>query len=170
MITVNREADADLFRAIRGGGGNFGIAVNLEFRLHEVAQVLGGLLIYSIQHAGAVFQAYRELTAAAPEELGSLAVIGTMPNGAAVVVVMVCFCGDPGAGESCCSPLRSLCPAVADQVAPMPYSALQSIVENFNPRGLRNYWKSAFLSGVPDAAVERLMEGFAGATGRSAIS
>ena len=165
IVAASREAHPDLFWAIRGGGGNFGIAINLEFRLHDIAPVLGGLLIYPLENAQAVFRTYRELTASAPDELGSLAVVGTMPNGAAVVVVMVCFCGDPSTGEQLLRPLRVCAPLVSDQVGPIAYSALQRIVENFNPRGLRNYWKSSFLADISGAAVETLVEGFSGAIG-----
>ena len=162
VVTANRDVNADLFWAIRGGGGNFGIATSLEFQLHDVADVVGGLLIYPLQNARAVFQAYREITASAPDELGSLAVIGTMPDGAAVVVVMVCFCGDASSAQRLLQSMRTCAPLVADQVAPIPYPALQSVVENFNPRGLRNYWRSSFLSGIPEAAGETLVELFSG--------
>ncbi len=164
-LTASAGENADLFWALRGGGGNFGVAASMEFRLHPLAEVLGGLLIYPMANAPDVFRAYGELTAAAPDEFGSLAVIGKLPDGTPVAVVMVCWCGEFAAGERLLQPVRKCAPLLADQVAQMPYSALQSIVENFNPRGLRNYWKSSFLTGVPETAVETILEHFGSAVG-----
>jgi FAD/FMN-containing dehydrogenase len=166
LVRANSETNPDLFWAVRGGGGNFGIATTFEFQLHDVSRVLGGLLIYPLEAASAVFQAYRELTALAPDELGSLAVVGRMPEGPAVAVIMVCYCGDFAAGERLLHPLRTCAPLIADQVAPTTYTAVQSIVEKLNPRSLRNYWKSSFLSNIPDAAVNTMVERFAGAIGK----
>jgi UDP-N-acetylenolpyruvoylglucosamine reductase len=161
LLTASANENADLFWALRGGGGNFGIVTSLEFRLHEVSQILGGLLIYPIEHAREVFGAYREMTASAPDELGSLAVIGRLPDGTPVAVIMICYSGEPNTGERLIQPLRNCAPLIADQVALMPYAALQSIVENFNPRGLRNYWKSSFLTGIPEAAAQMMVDHFA---------
>ncbi len=161
LLKASEDENPELFWALRGGGGNFGIATSLEFRLHPVAQVLGGLLIYPLERAREVFREYRSLTAAAPDDLGSLAVIGRLPDGTAVTVVMVCYCGDVALGERLLAGLRSCAPLIVDQVAPMSYAALQSIVENFNPPGLRNYWKSSYLGGIPEAAVETIVDRFA---------
>lgn len=160
-LHASAQESPDLFWALQGGGGNFGIATELQFQLHAVDQVLGGLLIYPLESAGEVFSAYREMTAEAPDELGSLAVLGRLPDGTPIAVVMICYTGDPAPGERLLKPMRECAPLLADQVAPMPYLGLQSIVESFNPAGLRNYWKSCYLSGLPGEAVETMRAHFA---------
>lgn len=164
-LVASADQNPDLFWGLRGGGGNFGVVASFEFRLHPVGQVLGGLFIYPLVRAKEVFRAYAEVTASAPDDFGSLAVIGRLPDGTPVAVVMVCHSGEAGAGERLLKPFRICAPLLADQVAPMPYAALQSIVENFNPRGMRNYWKSGFLSGIPEAAVDVMIDRFASAPG-----
>lgn len=150
LLKASAEENADLFWGLRGGGGNFGIVTSFEYRLHPVNTVYGGVLIYPFEHARKLLKAYDEFARTAPDELGLLAVLGTLPDGTKMVAILASYCGSTAEGERLLAPLRNLAPLIADQVAAMPYPALQSIVENFNPRGMRNYWKTSYLSDLGD--------------------
>jgi hypothetical protein len=158
LLTASATEHADLFWAVRGGGGNFGVVTAFEYRLYPVSQILGGLLIYPITHAKDVFRFYRDFTRTAPEALGSLCNLATLPDGTPAAVILLGYNGSVEDGERILRPLRECAPLLADQVALMPYIALQSIVENFNPPGLRNYWKSNYLQDLSDGAIEVLVD------------
>jgi len=158
LLTASATAHADLFWAVRGGGGNFGVVTALEYQLYPVSQLLGGLLVYPLAHAKAVFRCYRDFTQTAPEALGSLCNLATLPDGTPAAVVLLAYNGSVDDGERLLRPLRECAPLLADQVGPLPYMALQSIVENFNPPGLRNYWKSNYLRDLSDAAIDVLVD------------
>jgi hypothetical protein len=158
LLTASADEHADLFWGLRGGGGNFGVATSFEYRLHEVGPILGGLLIYPLARAGEIFRVYREITSAAPDELSMLGILATLPDGTQAAAVLVCYAGPIAEGERLLAPLRASGPLLADQVGPMPYMALQSIVENFNPPGMRNYWKSDYLAHLSDEAIDLLVE------------
>jgi FAD/FMN-containing dehydrogenase len=158
LLTASATEHADLFWAVRGGGGNFGVVTAFEYRLYPVSQILGGLLIYPITHAKDVFRFYRDVTRTAPEALGSLCNLATLPDGTPAAVILLGYNGSVEDGERLLRPLRECAPLLADQVGLMPYIALQSIVENFNPPGLRNYWKSNYLQELSDGAIEVLVD------------
>jgi FAD/FMN-containing dehydrogenase len=158
LLTASEDEHADLFWGLRGGGGNFGVATSFAYRLHEVGPVLGGMLIYPLARAKEIFCIYRDVTSAAPDDLLMFAILATLPDGTQAVAVLVCYAGPIAEGERLLSPLRESGPLLADQVGPMPYVALQSIVENFNPPGMRNYWKSDFLTQLSDDAIDLLVE------------
>jgi hypothetical protein len=111
---------------------------SFEYRLHHVGPVLGGLLLFPFEEARRVLKFYDEFSAAAPEELGVLAALATLPDGTKAVVHPVCYSGPLDRGDQVLRPLRTFTIPMADQLQAMPYTALQSIVENFNPRGFRN--------------------------------
>lgn len=159
--TASATENADLFWGIRGGGGNFGIVTSFKYRLHPVGPVLGGLVIYPMSRAQALLKFYHEFTASAPDELGALAVLATLPDGTRAAVTLLCYNGAVSEGERLLRPLRTFGPPIADQVTVMPYTAVQSIVENFNPRGLRNYWKALYLKELTDQAVNVMVERYA---------
>ena len=158
LLTASATEHADLFWAVRGGGGNFGVVTAFEYRLYPVSQIFGGLLIYPITHAKDVFRFYRDFTRTAPEALGSLCNLATLPDGTPAAVILLGYNGSVEDGERLLRPLRECAPLLADQVGLMPYIALQSIVENFNPPGLRNYWKSNYLQDLSDGAIEVLAD------------
>jgi FAD/FMN-containing dehydrogenase len=158
LRTASATENADLFWGVRGGGGNFGVVTAFEYRLHPVSQMLGGLLIYPIAQAKDIFRFYRDYTRTVPEALGSLCNLATLPDGTPAVVILIAYGGSFDEGERLLRPLRECSPLLADQVAPLPYTALQSIVENFNPPGLRNYWKSNYLRDLSDAAIEVMVD------------
>ncbi len=161
LLTASETANSDLFWALRGGGGNFGIVTSFEYRLHLLGPVLGGMVLYPMNQAAGLLRTYDDLLRSAPDELGALAALGTLPDGTKAGVGLFCYSGDPGAGERLLAPIRAYGPPMADQVTVMPYTAAQSIVENFNPRGLRNYWKTVYVDSLPAEAIRRMVELYA---------
>jgi FAD/FMN-containing dehydrogenase len=158
LLTASATENADLFWGVRGGGGNFGVVTAFEYRLHPVSQMLGGLLIYPMAQAKDLFRFYRDYTRTVPEALGSLCNLATLPDGTPAAVILIAYSGSLDDGERLLRPLREFGTLLADQVGPLPYTALQSIVENFNPPGLRNYWKSNYLRDLSDAAIEVMVD------------
>lgn len=164
VIEASAEENADLFWGVRGGGGNFGIVTNFEYRLHPVETVLGGMLLYPIEKARETLTFYRELTETAPDELTVFGLMMTTPDGAQVVAFLVGYCGPPEEGEKVVRPLREFGPPLADQVAPMPYPKLQSMLDEGFAAGLHVYWRSNFLAGIPDDAIDELVQQFSAVT------
>jgi FAD/FMN-containing dehydrogenase len=152
---------AELFWGLRGGGGNFGVVTSFEYRLHPLETMLAGMVIYPMAQAKAFLKRYRELTSRAPDELGSLVALGTLPDGTQAAVLLVGYSGPIADGERLLRPLREFGPPLADQVSPSPYGALQGISEHFNPRGYRNYLKTNYLRELSDDAIDILVERYA---------
>jgi FAD/FMN-containing dehydrogenase len=152
---------AELFWGLRGGGGNFGVVTSFEYRLHPLETMLAGMMIYPIAKAKAFLKHYREVTSTAPDELGSLVALGTLPDGTQAAVLLVGYTGPIAEGEKLLRPLREFGPALADQVGPSPYMALQGISEHFNPRGYRNYLKTNYLRELSDEAIDIMVEHYA---------
>ena len=152
---------AELFWGLRGGGGNFGVVTSFEYRLHPLETMLAGMVIYPIAQAKAFLRLYREVTSTAPDELGSLVALGTLPDGTQAAVLLVGYSGPIADGEKLLRPLREFGPPLADQVSPSPYGALQGISEHFNPRGYRNYLKTNYLRDLSDDAIDILVERYA---------
>jgi len=159
LRTVSAGADPDLFWAVRGGGGNFGVGTSFEYRLHPVGPtVLGGLLIWPRAQARDVLRRYRDFTQTAPENASAYAALGTSPDGQPVVLVVPFFNGPIAEGEALLRPLREFGPPLADLVQPMPYTAFQQILDPLNPPGNRVYWKSAVLQRLDDDAIDTIVE------------
>jgi FAD/FMN-containing dehydrogenase len=164
-----------LFWALRGGGGNFGVVTSLELAVHPVGPtVLGGVIFYSADQAAQVISGWREAAADAPEELTSMINLTAAPplpflpesvHGSRVAVVIACYAGDLDKGEAAVAGLRRLGDPIADVLAPMPYLALQQLVDPLWEPGAANYFTSVFLEGIPDLAVNTLVD----AHGRSAL-
>ncbi len=152
-LTANAEDNADLFWGLRGGGGNFGVVTSLEYRLHPLDRILGGMVLHPLDRAADVLRFLREFAETAPDELTSMAVLLTAPDGAKMLAVVVCYCGTLEEGERALRPLRRFGPPAADQIAPMPYTQLQGLLEAGFPPGRQNYWKSSFLRELADDAV-----------------
>lgn len=151
----------ELFWGLRGGGGNFGVATSLAYRLHPVGPMLAGIVVYPFAQAKAFLKLYREVTSAAPDELGTLVALGTLPDGTRAAVLLAGYTGAIADGERLLRPLREFGPPLLDQIAPSPYIALQSIGENFNPIAHRNYQKSNYLRALSDEAIEIMVEHYA---------
>ena len=160
-VRASDDENPDLFWALHGGGGNFGVATSFTFRLHRVGpEVLAGLLVWPGDAGFEVGRAYRDLAAGAPEDLGSGLVFLTGPpeefipahlQGTTVAAVGVVWDGEIGAGEEVIQPLRDLRPEV-DLVGPMPYCGFQSMLDD--PPGHRNYWTADYHDAFVDDAVD----------------
>jgi FAD/FMN-containing dehydrogenase len=158
VVTANEDENADLFWGLRGGGGNFGIVTSFEYRLHAVQTVVGGLLAYPLDQAPGVLRAYDDYMSAAPEELGTAAVLGTLPDGTKIAAFLLSYCGPLDEAEAAIRPLKGLGTLLLDQVAAMPYPTVQRIAENFNPRGMRNYWKNSYAAALSDDAIRVMVD------------
>jgi FAD/FMN-containing dehydrogenase len=153
----------DLFWAIRGGGGNFGVVTHFEFRLHPMTTLFGGMLVFPGPRAPEVLRVYRDLATNAPDELTLFAGLMTSPDGHPINAIFAAYNGDPKKGEAAIQPLRALGP-VADQMSVMPYPALNSMLDEGFPSGLQVYWRSDFLKSLPDEAIDMLVERHAAIT------
>jgi FAD/FMN-containing dehydrogenase len=164
VVRASAEENPELYWAIRGGGGNFGVATSFDLAVHPVGPtVLGGVIFYPGEAAAEVTAGWREATANAPDELSTLVNLTTAPPAPflpeewhfkKVIAVIGCWSGDPAAGEDAVKPLRVLAaPVVADLFGPIPYVELQQLVDALWERGSANYFTSAFIDRLPDEAV-----------------
>jgi FAD/FMN-containing dehydrogenase len=164
LLTASPEENSDLFWGVRGGGGNFGIITSFEFRLYPLSHVVGGLVAHPIERAGEVLRFYRDFVENAPDELTTLVVFVTMPDGFRVVGIGACYAGPLEQGEEVIGPLRRFGPPVADMFGPVPYTALQAANDPSAPAGMQNYWKASFLAGLSDEAIDTIVEHAMGMT------
>ena len=155
--------NADLFWAVRGGGGNFGVVTTFEFRLHPMRTLYAGMLVFPGPRAPEVLRRYRDLAISASDDLTLFAGLMTSPDGHPINAIFAAYNGSPSAGEAALKPLRDMGP-VADQVAEMPYPALQSMLDDGFPSGLHVYWRSDFLKALPDDAIDMLCDRFSSIT------
>jgi len=169
LLTASRTENEDLFWGVRGGGGNFGIVTSFEFRVHPVGTVLAGLVIHPIAKAREALQFFREYETTSPEEFTNGALLFRFPDDPsfpeglrdlAVVGLGGVYAGPLAAGEKALRPLRDYGPPVADIFQPMPYNAAQKMADFLWPQGLYNYWKSGFLTGFSDGAIDIILDFF----------
>ncbi len=151
---------ADLFWALRGGGGNFGVVTSLEYRLHPVTEVLGGMVIYPLNQAREVLRFYRDFSATLPDEAEAYAALLTAPQGMPVAALILGYNGPAADGEKVLAPARRFGTPVADVVGPMSYAARQRLLDEPNAtHGLQRYWRSAFTETISDELIDVLVEG-----------
>ena len=170
IVRAGADEHPDLFWALRGGGGDFGAVTGFEFRAHRVGpMVLGGLLVHPWEHARAALQAARDLMAGAPEELTVFVALITAPPEAPfpaelhsrpAVAVALAWTGDRAVGERAIAPLRSDPEPLLDLVGPMPYVALQSMLDATAPHGRHYYDRMHYLPAVSDAFIDTLLAAF----------
>jgi hypothetical protein len=158
--SVSADADADLFWALRGGGGNFGIVVSFEYDLHPVDTVLGGMVFYGLDQGRDVLRFYREFCATLPDEAEAYLGVLTDPNAGAPVIAMVLgYNGDLAEGERVLGPARSFASPIVDLVVPMPYAARQTMLDEPNAiNGLHRYWRSAFVDTSSDELIDAVID------------
>ena len=155
----------DLFWALRGGGGNFGVVTSLEYRLHPVTQVLGGLVLHPLEQASAVLRFYRDFCATLPDEAEAFAAMLTAPQGMPVVALLLGYNGSLEDGEKALAPARRFGNPIADLVGPVPYTARQTMLDAPNAEhGLHRYWRSAFTEQISDGLIEAAVDGAASFT------
>ena len=162
VLQVDDDSDPELFWGLRGGGGNFGVAASFEFEVYPIDIVLGGIVAYPLSEALRVLAPYQEITADPPDELVSFFGLVHAPDGSGnkIVAVPVCYCGEISAGEPLVAPVRSAGTPAVDLIGPMPYAALNTMLDGAYPRGARNYWRSAFLKELNDEVLGVLVDAF----------
>jgi FAD/FMN-containing dehydrogenase len=163
-VRASETENAELLWGLRGGGGNFGVVSEFEFRLHPVSQVMGGLVAWPAEAAGDVLRFWRDWVRDTPDELCTMAAFLYAPPEPFVppevvgspIFAIACFHLDPeGRAEDDLRPLRDLGPAV-DVLGPMPYSAIQGMFDGGVPRGSRNYWRSGYVDELTDEAIDAI--------------
>ena len=163
VVTASEDADPDLFWALRGGGGNFGVVASFDYRAHPLVSVLGGPVLHPLAAAPKLFALYREFAAELPDELSTQAVFLHAPDGSGTKLcgVAVCHAGDDAdQAEADVRPLRSFGSPAADMIQRMPYPTVNTGVDWLSPAGTLSYWKSAFFSELSDPALEVLTRAF----------
>lgn len=167
-VTASDTENSDLFWAVRGGGGNFGIVTSFTFRLHPIGpEVLSGLIVHPLDAAGDVLRFYRDFALNAPEEFSCWFVLRKAPplpflpaewHGKEILALAVCYSGSISEGESIIKPLRDYGKPIADIVGPHPYTAWQTILDPLLTPGSRNYWKSHYFREMKDGLIDILVD------------
>jgi FAD/FMN-containing dehydrogenase len=158
---ASADESPDLFWAIRGGGGNFGIAASLEYAVHPVGPIVaGGLVAHPLGNGEGVLRFFRDTCATLPDEMMLVAGLMTAPDGsgAKLIGIVAGHCGSLPDGEAALRPLKAFGPPVMDAMGPMPYCALNTLFDAGLPRGALNYWKSQFLTDLTDDCIAALLE------------
>ncbi len=164
ILTASKDDNADLFWALRGGGGNFGVAASFEYRLHPIGPIVtGGFIAYPFSAAWDVLRFFRDATASLPDEFTVFAGLIHAPDGSGMklVALVLCHCGPLGAGESAVQPIKKFGSPAMDVIGPMPYSQVNAMLDAAYPPGALNYWKSNFLSSLSDEAIRTMIDCFA---------
>ncbi len=167
-VRASERDDAELFWAIRGGGGNFGVVTSFEYRLHPVGpEVLSGLVVHPAANGLAVLEGYRRAAAAAPDEATCWVVLRKAPplpflpaevHGTDVVVLAACYAGDMASGAEALAPFRALGKPIADVVGPHPFVGWEAAFDPLLTPGARNYWKSHDLRQLNDDVLRILLQ------------
>lgn len=158
VITANASHYPDLFWALRGGGGNFGVVTSFAFRAVPISTVLGGLLVHPRNEAGSVLRFYRDFMAEAPEDLTAYAALLTTPDGMPAVGIVLCWCGEIAEGERVLAPMRAYGPPLLDAVQKMPFPFMQKLLDPAFPDGSQNYWKASFVPRLTDELIDLIVE------------
>jgi FAD/FMN-containing dehydrogenase len=168
QVRASTSENEDLFWGVRGGGGNFGIVTSFEFQLHAVGpNVLSGLIVFPFSEAKSVLAQFARFTETMPDELNVWMVTRKAPplpflsadvHGKEIVVLAVCYAGDPATGEKLIAPLRQFGKALGEHIGVQPYSAWQQAFDPLLTKGARNYWKSHNFSRLTDGAIETIIQ------------
>ncbi|HVW42659.1 MAG TPA: FAD-binding oxidoreductase [Amycolatopsis sp.] len=162
FLTVSERQNEDLLWGLRGGGGNFGVVVSFEFRLHPVSMIYGGPMFFELDAAGDLLRFFRDFIADAPEQFGGFPGFQIAPplpfipedrHGDRLALFVACWAGPVEEGEKVLKPLRDVAPVVAEHVGAMPYPALNAAFDDLYPPGLRLYWKASFATELTDDAI-----------------
>jgi FAD/FMN-containing dehydrogenase len=160
---VTDQSDPDLMWALRGGGGNFGIAASLVYRLHPLSTVTGGLIVHPIDAAADMLRFYRDAVADCSDDLSVFAAVVHAPDGSGMkLAAMVVFhTGDPDQAEVDLAPFKGWGSPLMVEVGPMPYPVMNTLLDAAYPKGALNYWLSSFTTGLPDPLIDAIVERFA---------
>jgi FAD/FMN-containing dehydrogenase len=160
VLRASKDEQADLFWAVRGGGGNFGVATSFEYQLHPVGPTItGGLIAHPFDRARDVLRFFRDFTASLPDEFTVFAGLIHAPDGSGtkLVAIVTCHCGSLAAGEAATRPLKQFGSPVMDAIGPIPYCQLNGMLDAAYPKGALNYWKSSFLAQMSDDAIDTMI-------------
>lgn len=163
VLNASADEHPDLFWALRGGGGNFGVAASFEYRLHPLTQVVGGLVAHPFPAAKDALRFYREFTRSVPDELAVFAGLVHAPDGSGVPLAafVICHAGSAKQAEADLKPLLGFGSPAMVQVGPMPYPAVNMMLNAAFPKGALNYWKSSFVRALDDKAIDVMVDRFA---------
>jgi FAD/FMN-containing dehydrogenase len=167
LVRASETENPDLLWALRGGGGNFGIVVSFEFRLHPLGpEVLSGLIVHPLSQARELIRQYREIIADAPDELTAWFVMRTAPplpflpketHGTGIIVFAACYAGPMDGAEQAMKPLRAMGMPIADVIGPHPFAGWQTALDPLLTPGARNYWKSHSFAALDDGLIDALV-------------
>ena len=160
MISASASENEDLFWAVRGGSGNFGVVTSFLYQLHPVHTVLAGMVVHPISRAKDMLRFYDEFARSVPDEATLAAALLTAPDGNPIAAIVGCHCGAIEEGERVFRPLRSFGPPVADTFGPMPYVDVQRLLDNAFLPGFHHYWKAGFVRSLSEEAAETAVEYF----------
>jgi FAD/FMN-containing dehydrogenase len=163
FVTASAEQHADLFWAVRGGGGNFGVVTSFLFRLHEISTVYGGPMLWHMDQAAEAMRFYRDTITGAPEDLNGWFAFLTVPPGAPfpedlwlkkMCGVVWCYTGPLDQAEQVFNPIRAFGPPALDFVGPLPHPALQGMFDPIYPAGMQWYWRADFVNELSEQAID----------------
>lgn len=164
VLQANKQQEPDLFWALRGGGGNFGVATGFEYALHPVGPtVAGGPVIHPIERARAMLEFFRDRTGSLPDEQTLFATLMHAPDGSGtpVAALVTCHCGPTEEAEKDLRPFKEFASPLVDAMGSMPYTRLNGMLDAGYPKGALNYWKSNFLKELSDDAIGTMIDCFA---------
>lgn len=157
LRTASASQSGDLFWALRGGGGNFGVVTSFTYRLHPVSMVLAGPVSYPPEQAAGALRFYHEVASTAPDELATAASVVRGADGKPQVSVMVCWSGPADEGQDVLRPLRAFGPPAADGVGLVPYRELQRMPDAGYPPERLHYWKANFVADLGSETIDALL-------------
>jgi len=166
-VTASADEHGDLFWALRGGGGNFGVVTRFDLTVHPLDEIVAAAFFFPIDRVRDVLEFYRVFVDKAPEELGMFPAFQIAPPlpfipeaevGKPFIAMVSCWAGPTDQAEQQLAPIRDVAPIVAEMVAPMPYPAINALFDDLVPRGLQHYWKTAFASELTDGAIDAHIE------------
>jgi FAD/FMN-containing dehydrogenase len=165
LLRCSADENDELFWALRGGGGNFGVVTSFEYRLHPIGQVIAGPFVYPLE--GDVVRRYDRIVRDAPEELGLVLALALAPpfpflpsewHLQPVAIALACWTGAPEDADDALRPLVELGTVIGQGTAPMPYPVVNTLFDELLPKGLRHYWKSVFVADIAEGTIERHVE------------
>jgi len=164
LISASETENSDLFWALRGGGGNFGVVTSFEFKIHEVGpEIMVAQVFYPIEDAKQVLKFYREFTSNATDEMAGYALVVRVPpvdpfpealRGKTAIALVVSFAGSLAEGAKALKPLESFGDPILRAIMPMPFLTLQTSFDLGNPNGMRYYWKAHYIDHLSDQAID----------------
>ena len=162
LLVASDEENDDLFWGLRGGGGNFGVVTSFEYRVHPVGPVVqAGMVMHPFDKAKEMLRFYREFSSTIPDEVNTVGVLLTSPEGMLAAAMAACYNGPVEEGEKALRPLKEFGPPAVDLIQPMPYLAVQTMLDPTLPVGRQYYWKGALTASISDQLIEAVVDRFA---------